>query len=119
MKKAPAAEAAAAGRSLTIDQFCELEQIHLATYRRLQQRGLGPRELRVGNVVRISEPARLEWERQRENPKGNELAEIEARKQRFSEHARNAAQIRHSAATAAKRPVVPRSAARVVVRLPR
>ena len=51
------------GPSFLIPEFCNLENISLSTYHKLQRRGLGPQELRVpgSRLVRITLRARREW----------------------------------------------------------
>jgi predicted DNA-binding transcriptional regulator AlpA len=53
-------------RSLTIEEFCLLENISKPTYYQMRKRGIGPAEMRVLNCVRISYAARMEWQRERE-----------------------------------------------------
>jgi hypothetical protein len=55
-----------AGASLSIDQFCAAENINRSMYYKLRRLGLGPREMAVGAVRRISAKAREDWHRQRE-----------------------------------------------------
>jgi hypothetical protein len=57
--------------SFTIEEFCELEKISEATYYKLRKDGLTPVEWRPPgtNIVRITGPARREW--QKRAPKKN------------------------------------------------
>jgi hypothetical protein len=54
--------------SLSIDEFCTLERISAPTYHKLKRLGLGPREMRIGRIIRISPEARLDWHQEREKP---------------------------------------------------
>ena len=53
-------------RSLTLNQFCEAEQVSRSMLYKLWKQGKGPRWFNVGNNRRISHEARTEWRRQRE-----------------------------------------------------
>jgi predicted DNA-binding transcriptional regulator AlpA len=48
-------------RSRTIDQFCRLHGFARSTYYLLKAQGLGPREMRIGRIVRISARANTDW----------------------------------------------------------
>jgi predicted DNA-binding transcriptional regulator AlpA len=48
-------------RDLTIRGFCKKHRIGRSTYYDLQKRDLGPEELRIGRVVRITPEADDEW----------------------------------------------------------
>jgi predicted DNA-binding transcriptional regulator AlpA len=50
-----------AGRSMTQDEFCQMHGISKSTYYEMRRRGLGPKEMRFGGVVRISAAANEEW----------------------------------------------------------
>ena len=52
--------------ALTVAQFCRNNGISPAFYYKLKSRGLGPREMRIGNAVRISPWAEKEWRLERE-----------------------------------------------------
>jgi len=54
------------GQSLTIEQFCEGEQLSVPYYFKMRRQGKGPREIRLGRAVRITRQARRDWRRQRE-----------------------------------------------------
>jgi hypothetical protein len=51
--------------SSSIPHFCELEDISLASYHKMQRDGYGPKEVRIPgtNIVRITASARREWHR--------------------------------------------------------
>jgi excisionase family DNA binding protein len=55
-----------AGHCLSIDQFCELENIARSTLYKLWREGRGPRFHQVGKVRRITEEARREWQQKLE-----------------------------------------------------
>jgi hypothetical protein len=67
----------AADRSLTIPEFCALEQISESSYYKLKALGLNPRELRCNSIVRITPQARLDWQQARENPVGAEAKAVQ------------------------------------------
>jgi hypothetical protein len=52
--------------SETIDEFCESERISRRHYYTLKARGKGPREMRLGDAVRITPEAKADWRRERE-----------------------------------------------------
>lgn len=62
-----------AGRSHSIADFCRRQKLSRGNYYALRKRGLGPREMKVGRLKRISEEAELAWQRRME-----EIAEAEA-----------------------------------------
>jgi hypothetical protein len=47
--------------SSSITEFCSRHRIGRTTYFSLRKRGLGPKEIRFGRVVRISAQAEAEW----------------------------------------------------------
>ena len=55
-----------AGSSLSINEFCELENIARSTLYKLWSEGQGPRFYQVGSVRRITEEARRLWQLERE-----------------------------------------------------
>jgi hypothetical protein len=69
------AVAAAEPLAYSIREFCRAHNIATCTYYGLKRDGLGPREMRMGSLIRISTEAAAEWRRQRENP---DAAEAEA-----------------------------------------
>jgi hypothetical protein len=52
--------------SYTPYEFCEAERISRAMLYKLWQQGKGPRYFQVGNRRRITQEARINWQRQRE-----------------------------------------------------
>jgi hypothetical protein len=65
--------------SLTIAQFCEIEQICKASFYKLRRQGLAPVETRILGTVRISAQARRDWHamlaaRQQSEAAGREAA---------------------------------------------
>ena len=50
----------------TISAFCQAHHISEPYYYRLRERGLGPREMRLGRKVLISNDAAADWRRARE-----------------------------------------------------
>jgi hypothetical protein len=54
--------------SQTILEFCISERISRAKYFQLKAEGRGPREMRIGKLVRISPEARRDWRRSLEQP---------------------------------------------------
>lgn len=47
--------------SMTIRQFCQRHQIGRTTYFQMRKSGFGPREIRVGHLVRISFDSERDW----------------------------------------------------------
>jgi hypothetical protein len=62
--------------ALTIGEFCDLYKISRLTYHKVQKLGLGPAEIRIGTVVRISRAAASAWQAARQNPTGEEAEEV-------------------------------------------
>ena len=61
--------------AFSIQEFCFRNAISPSTYFKLKRAGLGPNEMRVGNLVRITFEAELEWQRARTHPIGVEAEE--------------------------------------------
>jgi hypothetical protein len=53
-------------KSFTIPQFCARHALSEGFYRKMRERGLGPRETRILDRVIITEEAETEWRRERE-----------------------------------------------------
>jgi excisionase family DNA binding protein len=53
-------------QSLTINQFCEAENLSRTTLYKLWREGRGPRWFLIGTSRRISAEARQRWRRERE-----------------------------------------------------
>jgi predicted DNA-binding transcriptional regulator AlpA len=62
-------------RNLTIEQFCEAEGFSVPHYYKLKKMGRGPRELRIGAVVRITPEARRDYHLANESLSGALAAE--------------------------------------------
>jgi hypothetical protein len=64
--------------SSTINDFCTRHHISRGKYFAMRKAGIAPAEMRLSpNIVRITHDAELRWQRERENPTGGELVEIE------------------------------------------
>ena len=74
-------------RSLTIKAFCQKYAISAPVYYKWQRNGDGPKELRIGAVIRITPEAEREWLEARAVPD-------EERKERAREKGRHAAACR-------------------------
>jgi hypothetical protein len=74
--------------SYTIREFCIAERISESTYFLLRKRGLGPEEMRIGSLVRITHQARLDWQSARSNPTGTEAVAMQKTKKVLHERAR-------------------------------
>jgi hypothetical protein len=57
----------APGADFTIAQWCEHRNISRPTYHQWRLRGLGPKELRIGSVIRITAKADAEWQERMEH----------------------------------------------------
>jgi hypothetical protein len=58
--------------AFSIGEFCVRNDIGTGSYHRLKRLGLGPDEMRVGNLIRITAEAELKWQRARTYPHGEE-----------------------------------------------
>jgi hypothetical protein len=58
----------------TIDEFAKAHGVSVSMLYKLWQQGQGPRRMRVGNRVLVSEEAALRWCRERERAAESELA---------------------------------------------
>lgn len=75
----------------SIKEFCRAHGISPPTYYQLKHQGLGPVEMRMGAVVRISAEAAAAWRRARENPGKVEAAAATREADLRRERARSAA----------------------------
>ena len=66
-------------RSLTIKSFCEKYRISAPVYYKWQRNGTGPKELRIGRVIRITPEAEREWLEARAVPDEDLVADLKAR----------------------------------------
>ena len=66
-------------RSLNIKSFCEKYRISAPIYYKWQRNGTGPKELRIGRVIRITSEAEREWLEARAVPDEDKIAELKAR----------------------------------------
>ena len=82
--------------SLTIPEFCKLENISTPTYYQLKKRNLAPEELRYLTVVRIAPKAREAWHKKIAKHAHSRAVKIE--------HARQAAQARAAARSSVASP---------------
>jgi hypothetical protein len=82
--------------SLTIPEFCKLENISTPTYYELKKRNLAPEELRYLTVVRIAPKAREAWHKKIAKHAHSRTVKIE--------HARQAAQARTAARASVESP---------------
>jgi hypothetical protein len=64
--------------AFTIAEFCFRNHLSKPLYYKERDLGRGPKEMRIGTSVRITVAAEREWQRLRENPEGEEKAEIAA-----------------------------------------
>src|ERR1039458_554353 len=64
--------------AFSIPEFCTRNNFGTGTYHKMKRLGLGPDEMRVGNLIRITAEAELKWQRARTYPRGAE-ADAKAR----------------------------------------
>jgi hypothetical protein len=64
--------------SRTINQFCARHHFSRAFYFAMRKAGLGPVEMRIGGLVRISDEAERAWQHARENPAGADIEQHKA-----------------------------------------
>jgi hypothetical protein len=79
--------------SYNIGEFCAAEGMSRPFYNKLRERGLGPKEMRHGNWVRISHQERLEWQRCMANPDDVATKAIQQNKDRMAARGRKAAAV--------------------------
>lgn len=79
--------------SFSIADFCYRNDISLSTYHRLKRSGLGPKEMRLGTVVRITIDAERKWQEARSNPRGAEAEDNAATQEMTSARGRKAGQL--------------------------
>ena len=77
--------------AFTIRVFCKLHGISVPSYYEIKRAGLGPAEMRMGNIVRISTESAAAWRRARENPAEAEAEESARTAKGMQERARKAA----------------------------
>jgi hypothetical protein len=77
--------------SYSIGQFIASERMSRPFYNELRELGLGPKEMRHGNWVRISHSERLEWQRRMANPDDAATLAIQQAKDRMAARGRKAA----------------------------
>jgi len=64
----PTAPAAGQQQAFTRTEFCSRNRIGLSLYHKLKNTGRGPREMALGNAIRISVEAERDWRAARERP---------------------------------------------------
>jgi len=88
-ERAPAVERAA----FSIAEFCARHGFSKAKYHGMKNAGLGPAELRIGILIRITREAELAWQRARTNPQGGELKARKRAETVAVERGKNAGQL--------------------------
>jgi hypothetical protein len=91
VERAPAREVERV--AFSISEFCIRNGFGTGTYHKIRHLGLGPDELRVGNIVRITLEAELAWQRARTHPQGAELKARERAEAVAAARGRNAGQL--------------------------
>ena len=76
-----------------IGEFCWRNAIGLGTYHKMKRLGLGPDEMRVNNVVRITAESEKKWQRARTYPKGDEAKAKTAAEAKAKARGRNAGKL--------------------------
>jgi hypothetical protein len=79
--------------SFSIADFCYRNDISLSTYHKLKHSGLGPKEMRLGTVIRITLDAERKWQEARSNPRGAEAEAKAAAQEIASARGRKAGQL--------------------------
>ena len=79
--------------SFSIADFCYRNDISLSTYHKLKHSGFGPREMRLGTVIRITLDAERKWQEARSNPRGAEAEAKAAAQEIASARGRKAGQL--------------------------
>jgi len=65
-RKRPRVETPVPSAVYTITTFCKAHELSEPYYRQLRKKGLGPREMRLGRKVLISQEAAADWRRMKE-----------------------------------------------------
>ena len=78
-------------QAFSILEFCKRWDVSLSHYHKLKRLGRGPREIHLGNVIRITREAELEFQRDREYAKDAERAGQAQRRKMIGRHAAKAA----------------------------
>jgi hypothetical protein len=79
--------------AFSIQEFCARNRISLTTFHKLKNAGLGPKEMRLNTVIRISLDAERDWQEARSNPRGAEAQAKAAAQARASARGRKAAKL--------------------------
>ena len=79
--------------AFSIAEFCFRNDVSLSTYHKLKRLNLGPKEMRLNTVVRISLDSEREWQEARSNPHGAEAAAKEAAEKIATARGRKAGQL--------------------------
>jgi hypothetical protein len=69
-------------RSLTRSEFCYVENMSPTKYHGLKSKGLGPEELNVDGMIRITPEARAKWHARMAELAKSEAAHLEAERRR-------------------------------------
>ena len=69
-------------RSLTRGEFCYVEHLSPTKYHGLKNKGLGPEELNVDGMIRITPEARAKWRERMAELARSEAAQLEAERRR-------------------------------------
>jgi hypothetical protein len=77
--------------AFSIREFCRDHGISAPTYYELKKQGLGPAEMRIGTLIRISREAAAAWRHARENPDEAEADAVTRSAEALRERARRAA----------------------------
>jgi hypothetical protein len=79
--------------SFSIADFCYRNDISLSTYHKMKRLNLGPREMRLNTVVRITLDSERKWQEARSNPRGAEAEAKAAAQEIASARGRRAGQL--------------------------
>jgi hypothetical protein len=69
-------------RSLTRGEFCYVENMSPTKYHDLKNKGLGPEELNVDGMIRITPEARAKWRERMADLAKSEASQLEAERRR-------------------------------------
>jgi hypothetical protein len=69
-------------RSLSRREFCYLENMSPTKYHGLKNKGLGPEEMNVDGMIRITPEARAKWHERMAELAKSEAAQLEAERRR-------------------------------------
>jgi hypothetical protein len=69
-------------RSMSVEDFCAIENFSKSFYHGLKRKGLGPVETHIGRLIRITAAARAKWHERMRELQNTRQAQLEAARRR-------------------------------------